>query len=100
MKRKTQLNPVLAQPTARGRHALAVNPRKETHPEKEGRAQRKNVKTRKTRNRGGERGGGGPPKLESSMATYDMLSSFAAGFFVLARQAAYVWHIENEFEQN
>ena len=41
-----------------------------------------------------------PPKLESSMATYEMLSSFATGFFVLARQAAYMSHIENGFEQN
>ena len=48
----------------------------------------------------GERGGGGPPKLESSMAMYEMLSSFATGFFVLARQAAYMSHIENGFEQN
>ena len=48
----------------------------------------------------GERGGGGPPKLESSMATYEMLSSFTTGFFVLARQAAYMSHIENGFEQN
>ena len=61
---------------------------------------KKNYENQKNEKLEGERCGGGPPKLESSMATYDMLSSFAAGFFVLARQAAYVSHIENEFEQN
>ena len=85
----------------RGSHALAVDPRKgKNFQKRKAKPKEKKCENQKNEKLGGERGGGGPPKLESSMATYEMLSSFATGFFVLARQAAYMSHIENGFEQN
>ena len=85
----------------RGSHALAVDPRKgKNFQKRKAKPKEKKCENQKNEKLEGERGGGGPPKLESSMATYEMLSSFATGFFVLARQAAYMSHIENGFEQN
>ena len=85
----------------RGSHALAVDPRKGKTLEKRGKAQReKKIRKPEKRETGGRTGRRRATKLERNMATYAMLSSFATRFFVLARQVAYVSHIEDGFDQN